>query len=183
MGKNTMLATLRSLAERLRPLLDELAALLDGLEGGAAATRDLDVLCDIALALRDVRDEVRDAGKRLNRVGDRVDDHFADRLFQAEQCPYREHPDATFSPSARGHFSVTGPREFLQFLKERGEEDPLGRFLELVTKKTPLRELCEARLEAGEPLPAGVKGHVARSVTIRRKRRSTNDGPTKGDEF
>lgn len=155
--------------ENLASAHDELAALMDGAIAEATKKQDVERLGDLVEILDRIKKDADNARKLINKNIDRVNEHFCNVLFDKELMPYREHELATFSPTAKGHFYISEPRRFLDWLTSEGAEDPLGQFVECSQKKTALRSLCDEKLEAGLPLPPGTKGHIIRSVTIRRK--------------
>lgn len=152
-----------SLRSQMDNLLNEYAAILER----APAEQVGMALVDqgkLVLAVDSMTTMLDNAKKRSNRVFDRMQEHFCKRMVDAELIPYR-HPDAIFSPSVAGHFRVTDARAFLDFL-----DRDVDRFLKCTTYKDALRELCEAKFQAGENLPPGIGSYVVAKVSIRRKK-------------
>ena len=156
------------IAQNLDAAYEELTAHIEHMEATSTAI-GMDDLADLVVVLDALKKNGDDIRKRLNKANDVAKEVLCNVLFENEIMPYRN-DDATLSPSARGFFSVQDPNQLLDWLRLRGDlENPLSEFLELATKKKPLQTLCEEALEAGQPLPPGIKGHVTRTITVRRK--------------
>lgn len=155
--------------ENLTAAHDEMAALMDGAIAEATKKQDVEKLGDLIEVIDRLKKDADNARKVINKNLDSIAEHFCNVLFDKELVPYREHELATFSPTAKGHFYISDPQRFLDWLKAEGVENPLDQFVDCAQKKTALRAVCGERLEAGQPLPPGTKGHILRSVTIRRK--------------
>ncbi len=156
------------IAQNLDAAYEELTAHIEHMSATSTAM-EMDDLADLVVVLDALKKNGDDIRKRLNKANDTAKEVLCNLLFDNEVLPYRN-DDATLSPSARGFFSVQDPNELLGWLRLSDEvEDPLARFLELASKKKPLQKLCEEALEAGQPLPPGIRGHVTRTITVRRK--------------
>lgn len=156
------------IAENLDAAYEEMTAHIEHMEATSTALY-MDDLADLVIVLDALKKNGDDIRKRLNKANDTAKEVLCNLLFEKEVMPYRN-DEATLLPSARGFFSVQDPKQLLDWLQLREDiEDPLAQFLELASKKKPLQKLCEDALEAGQPLPPGTRGHVLRTITVRKK--------------
>ena len=176
---------LLALEPKVNALLDEVALHLERVPAEAVVI-DLETLGNLVLAMDNIKIQCEDGKKAINRVAQKVHDHFCRQIVDAEVVPYR-HPKATFTPHVASEFSIKNADELFAHLHTAmgmNEHEAYDKFVELAQKKSARKELCESYLEDGQPLPDGMKGFSWAKVIIRRKRRKGNgkEGNERGGE-
>ncbi len=183
--------------------LNEIAGALDRI-GAELPELDRDGLGDLVLALDALKKDQENGLKAVNKALTAAHEVFCRELIDDNIYTYREHKQATFTASVKGHFSIKDPEAFYAWLCvnlddvcERMEgihgetekpylseealdkiETSLDLLLACGTRKTEMRAVCESQLENGLQLPDGVTGFVQQKVIVRRKSKKG-----KSDEF
>ncbi len=126
---------------------------------------------DIVLALRQLRDTLKEGLTKSNKILAPVEQHLCQTIAnKIEDGLSYKHPKATITASARGFFVVVDGIKFYEWLcKDGNEKAPLQKFINYVNSKKERAELCDNLLSDGKDVPAGIKEHIIASVTIRRK--------------
>lgn len=186
--RSQVVVALGVIGPQIEALLDEMALNLERAPS-EAVTVDLETLGNLVLAMDDIKIQLEDGKKAINRVAQRIHDHFCRQIVDAEEVPYR-HPKATFTPHVDSEFSIKNAAalfDHLQIAQGLSVEAARERFVELAQKKSERKKLCQSHLEDGQPLPDGMKGFSWAKVIIRRKRRRGNGQDEEGrggeDEF
>lgn len=204
-AKSTLTEKLITQLHALYDTLNEIGGELDRLQAELPGLDHIG-LGDLLLVLDDLKEDQESGLKTTNKGLAVLHETFCMSLMDDNIYTYRDHKDATFTASVKGHFTIKEPQKFYDWLCENldpvcdrmeGNREETGKpflapehledigtsvdlFMACNVRKREMRAVCESQLENGLSLPDGVTAFVQQKVGIKRKGQK---GKRNNDEF